>query len=98
MLEFFLQIVRNDRLRFARIPNQTDELRTLLALYDIRLLHNTAQALPDHPHLWLAGVDDPIEGTPSLTQALAGVPAGVDLILLTHNPDLAYAAPAAGCL
>ena len=91
--QLLMQIYRNDRLRFARTPNNTAELRALLELYDVRLLENEALPLPGFPHLWLAGVDDPIEGSPDLSQALAAAPPDATIILLTHNPDLAYAAP-----
>ncbi|NOX64017.1 MAG: hypothetical protein GXP42_19090 [Chloroflexi bacterium] len=93
MAKLLMQIYRNDRLRFACVPNNTSELRALLELYDVRLLENEALPLPEHPHLWLAGVDDPIEGSPNLVQALTAAPPDATIILLTHNPDLAYAAP-----
>jgi uncharacterized protein len=37
--------------------------------------------------LWLAGVDDLVEGRPDLGAALADVSPGPPLILLAHNPD-----------
>lgn len=88
-----LRILRNERLRFARVPNDTGELRALLDLYDVCLLHNSAAPVPGHPGLWLAGVDDPIEGAPDLKQAWTDIPAGAQVLLLTHYPDLAYDAP-----
>jgi len=94
LLSLFWNIYRNDRLRFAALPNNTEELRALLQLYDVQVCDNTACALPGHPELWLAGVDDLVEGEPDLERALASVPPGASLILLTHNPDLAYVAPA----
>jgi uncharacterized protein len=90
MSSLFWNIYRNDRIRFAALPNETDELRALLALYDVQMCENTACALPDYPDIWLAGVDDLVEGEPDLEQALAPVPADATIILLTHNPDLAY--------
>ncbi len=86
----FWNVYRNERIRFAAIRNQTQELRALLALYDVQMCDNTACALPDHPDIWLAGVDDLVEGQPDLEKALAQVPADATVILLTHNPDLAY--------
>lgn len=83
-------IYRNQRLRFAAVPNDTDELIRLLTLYDVTLLHNRAVPLPDHPHIWLAGVDDLVEGEPDLVRAFAEIPDDAGVILLTHNPDLAY--------
>lgn len=90
VLSLFWNIYRNDRIRFAALPNETGELRALLALYDVRMCENAACALPDHPDIWLVGVDDLVEGEPDLEQALAPVPTDATVILLTHNPDLAY--------
>ena len=83
-------IYRNERLRFAAVPNDTDELIRLLTLYDVTMLHNRALPLPGHPHIWLAGVDDLVEGEPDLARAFADIPDDAGVILLTHNPDLAY--------
>ncbi|MDW8269414.1 MAG: metallophosphoesterase [Anaerolineae bacterium] len=87
------QILRNHPLQFARLPNDTRELRALLELYDVQILDNTAVPVPGHPGLWVAGVDDPLEGTPDLARALAVVPPGNTIILLTHHPDLAFHLP-----
>lgn len=87
-----LRILRNERLRFARVANDTHELRALLELYSVRLLDNMAIPLPGQPDLWLAGVDDPIEGAPDLALAWAAIPASAQVLLLTHHPDLAYEA------
>ncbi len=43
--------------------------------------------------LWLAGVDDLWWGTPDLKRALAGVPTGAAVVLLSHNPDFAELRP-----
>lgn len=83
------QIWRNERLRFAAVPNPTAELRALLELYDVQVLHNRSVPLPEIP-LWLVGVDDRVEGKPDLAMALAGVPADAEVWLLAHNPDQAY--------
>ena len=90
----FWDIYRNDRIRFAAVPNNTSELRELLELYDVQMCDNEGCALPGHPGLWLAGVDDMVEGEPDLVQALAQVPDDATVMLLTHNPDLAYSSPA----
>ena len=37
--------------------------------------------------LWVAGVGDLWERSPSMTTALADVPAGAPTIVMTHNPD-----------
>lgn len=83
------QIWRNERLRFAAIPNPTAELRALLERYDVRVLHNSAVAVKD-ASLWLAGVDDWVEGQPDLDAALSIAPAEAEIWLLAHNPDQAY--------
>ncbi len=85
-----LDIYRNDRLRFAAAPNNTAELVRLLSLYDVTLLDNRAVPLPGRPDIWIAGVDDLVEGEPDLARAMADIPEEVGVILLTHNPDLAY--------
>jgi predicted MPP superfamily phosphohydrolase len=43
--------------------------------------------------LWLAGVDDLWWGKPDLDLALREVPAGAEVILLSHNPDFAEVSP-----
>jgi len=83
-------IYRNERLRFAAVPNDAAELIRLLTIYNVTLLDNRAVPLPGHPHIWLAGVDDMVEGEPDLEKAMAAIPEDADVILLTHNPDLAY--------
>jgi len=44
--------------------------------------------------LWIAGVGDLWERTPSVSAALSGVPADAPVILLTHNPDVVVDVPA----
>lgn len=44
--------------------------------------------------LWIAGVGDLWERTPSVPAALAGVPEDAPVILLTHNPDVVVDVPA----
>ncbi|NOZ50409.1 MAG: hypothetical protein GXP37_10235 [Chloroflexi bacterium] len=83
------QIYSNERLRFAAVPNPTAELQALLALYDVQVLLNTAVPLGDRG-IWVAGVDDWVEGRPDVAQALAAVPADATLWLLSHHPDVAY--------
>ena len=43
--------------------------------------------------LWVAGVGDLWERTPSVADALAHVPAGAPVLLMTHNPDVVTAVP-----
>jgi uncharacterized protein len=47
----------------------------------------------DGADLWLAGVDDLYWGKPDQKKALAGVPKGAAVVLLSHNPDYAEDAP-----
>lgn len=44
--------------------------------------------------LWIAGVGDLWERSPSVERALADVPAGAPTVLLTHNPDVVDDVPA----
>jgi predicted MPP superfamily phosphohydrolase len=44
--------------------------------------------------LWVAGVGDLWERDPSVPAALADVPAGSPVVLLTHNPDVVLDVPA----
>lgn len=39
--------------------------------------------------LALAGIDDALDGSPDLNQALAGIPSGTCCVLLAHEPDVA---------
>ncbi len=93
MAALLARIWRNDRLRFARVPNNLAELRALLELYGIILLQNEARPLPGESGLWLAGVDDPVEGSIDLEKTLAALPVGAPALFLTHNPDPALALP-----
>lgn len=93
MLALLARIWRNDRLRFARVPNNITELRALLDLYDLTLLENEARRLPGESGLWLVGMDDPVEGSGDLEEALATLPAGAPALFVTHNPDPAFDLP-----
>jgi predicted MPP superfamily phosphohydrolase len=88
---------------FANVPfdmkrtghNNIPALEAALAAHDIQLLHNCHVRLShaaDDPaqgvDLYIAGVDDCVEGTPALRRALAGVPDGAPILLLSHNPDI----------
>ncbi len=72
-----------------------DRLRDMIENVGIRVLHNHSVALRrGDASLSLAGVDDLIAGQPNLESALAGTHAPV--LLLAHNPDLAFDAARAG--
>jgi len=44
--------------------------------------------------LWIAGVGDLWERSPSVERALADIPAGAPVVLMTHNPDVVDDVPA----
>ncbi|WP_439625123.1 metallophosphoesterase [Gemmata sp.] len=68
--------------------------RDVISATPLRDLTNRhAEVTLDGQRLWLAGVDDLWWGKPSLTAALAGVPTGAAVVLLSHNPDFAEQAP-----
>jgi predicted MPP superfamily phosphohydrolase len=63
------------------------EVRRQLQANGIAVLDNEARRLADG--LWVAGLDDIWSGQPDLQKALAGIPAGDQVILLAHEPDFA---------
>ena len=60
----------------------------------IRVLRNQNYVIErESSKLWIAGIDDALEGRADLPRTLAGVPAQEATILLAHEPDFAdYAA------
>jgi uncharacterized protein len=61
-----------------------------LESHGVRVLQNSAWALEqDNSRLWLAGVDDALEGQPDLEKAFKSVPKDELTILLAHEPDFA---------
>jgi predicted MPP superfamily phosphohydrolase len=61
-----------------------------LKYYGIRLLRNSAVPLEkNNERLWVAGIDDVLQGKPNLSQTLRGIPRGEPTILLAHEPDYA---------
>lgn len=68
--------------------------RSVIASTPLRDLTNQhAEITFDGQRLWLAGVDDLWWGKPSLPTALANIPAGSAVVLLSHNPDFAEQKP-----
>jgi len=62
----------------------------VLQAVGIRVLRNGRAPLErSGARLWLAGVDDVLDGQPRLDQALAGVPRREPLVLMAHEPDFA---------
>lgn len=65
------------------------EMRRTLAHHGITVLENQAVRVGDgERELWLAGLADMRMRTPDITAALADVPAGKPVLVLTHDPDL----------
>lgn len=61
----------------------------------IRVLEDTAVSVTANGRpLWIAGVSDVLTRRADLTRALAPVPDGAPVIVLTHNPDLFVRMPA----
>jgi len=65
-----------------------------LAERGIRVLRNGAAAIErEGQRLWMAGIDDLLDGAPDLRQTLSGIPAHEATVLMAHEPDFAdYAA------
>ncbi len=68
-------------------------VRAALEEVGIPVLEESAVPVLDG-RLWIAGVGDLWERTPSVAQALASVPADATVILLSHNPDCVVDVPA----
>lgn len=76
---------------------QADLLADALHGLGIQVLRNQARPLERAgARIWLAGVEDPDSGRANLARALAGVPAGEPVLLLSHSPDLWPQARCAG--
>jgi len=72
---------------------------TLAALSDagVTVLRNERTALGSGDgHLWLVGLDDTATHREDFTAALAGIPAGEPVVLLSHSPDVLYRAADTG--
>jgi predicted MPP superfamily phosphohydrolase len=62
----------------------------VLGFRSVRVLRNARHALErGSARLWLAGVEDVLQGSPRLDLALKGIPAGEPTVLLVHEPDFA---------
>jgi predicted MPP superfamily phosphohydrolase len=88
----FGQYVANSPLDLKRTgQNNVTALEAALCVRGFELLHNRYVRLV-HPEagvdLYMAGVDDVVEGTPQLRQALAEIPYDAPTVLLSHNPDI----------
>lgn len=62
----------------------------VLQSHQIPVLRNRSVSFErEGKRLWLAGVDDVLDGKPRLDLALKGIPSGEPVILLAHEPDWA---------
>lgn len=78
---------------------EPERLSALVEACGIPVLHNrwiSIGGASSGPGLVLAGIDDRHAGRPDLDAALAGVPAGSTVVLLSHNPDVLFDAAARG--
>lgn len=63
----------------------------------IHVLRNSSLPLDQYgSRLWLAGVDDVLEGKPDLDKSLQQIPNGEPVILLAHEPDYVLEAARSG--
>jgi len=67
-------------------------VRAALEAVGLPVLEEAAVPVLDG-RLWVAGVGDLWERTPSVADALAHVPADAPVLLMTHNPDVVVAVP-----
>jgi predicted MPP superfamily phosphohydrolase len=69
-----------------------NRVRAALEAVGLPVLEESAVPMLDG-RLWVAGVGDLWERSPDVGAALAGVPEGAPVVLLTHNPDVALGVP-----
>jgi predicted MPP superfamily phosphohydrolase len=88
----YVGYVRNTPLDGRRTgSNDADRLTAALTQWGMTILHNRHLHLTEPARgldIYLAGVDDVLEGRPRLGDSLQDIPAGAPLILLSHNPDI----------
>ena len=72
-------------------------MRAALEQAGLPVLEESAVPVLDG-RLWVAGVGDLWERTPSVAAALAHVPADAPVLLMTHNPDVVADVPRSVCL
>ena len=76
--------------------NDASSLAAHLEARGFQILHNRSLRLQESDaagnvtDIYIAGVDDLVEGTPQLDRALAGIPAEAPTLLLSHNPDIVF--------
>jgi predicted MPP superfamily phosphohydrolase len=88
----YVGYVRNTPLDGRRTgSNDADRLTAALTQWGMTILHNRSRRLAEPVRdldIYLAGVDDVLEGRPRLGDSIQDIPAGAPLILLSHNPDI----------
>ena len=90
-----LQGLQSPMGRFAVLGNHdanSDPVRVTRALREHRLPVLMNRSIPlerGKDRIWLAGIDDALEGRPDVGLALEKVPPGEFIILLAHEPDFA---------
>ena len=72
-------------------------MRAALEAAGLPVLEEAAVPVLDG-RLWVAGVGDLWERSPSVERALAGVPEGAPVLLMTHNPDVVAEVPSSVAL
>jgi uncharacterized protein len=72
------------------IGSDTERIVHALTNAGIPVLRNQSVAIEkDGARFWLSGIDDALDGAPSLDASLRGVPSDEATILLAHEPDYA---------
>ena len=72
------------------VASDSHRIVEALQFHGIPVLRNSAVALArGASRLWLAGIDDALEGKPDLDQTLKGIPREEPVILMAHEPDFA---------
>lgn len=94
-LEMARRVFTNERLYLGENYNDMTTFRRRLAERTIHLLVNASTRLhTGDTDIWLAGVDDLMEGRPNIPAAMQNAPSdGTLRILLAHNPDLMLEPP-----
>ncbi|MEA3335806.1 MAG: metallophosphoesterase [Chloroflexota bacterium] len=88
-VEMCVRIVKNDRLYLGHVRNDVPLLKQKLEMHGVHVLDNDSLTIQsDGVELWLAGLDDLMEGQPDVEQITKAMPGNGTLrILLAHNPD-----------
>lgn len=89
LVEFARKVLRNELVRLPVTFNDVPAMHAALRERGVEPLVNRARRVRGADcDFWVAGVDDPTEGQPDLSAALADVPDDAFLLLLAHNPDI----------